>query len=82
MYTADLMCSQGAPKSHRGIDFHHHNDLQVIPEGSNLRALAAKRNPKGPILKILGAQRVLQRAILIPKGHRFATKLVSLGLQA
>ena len=23
----DFVCSQGAPKSHRGIDFYHHNDL-------------------------------------------------------
>ena len=45
--TMGLMCSQGAPKSHRDMDFCRHNGSRVTPQGSNSSPLAAKRHPKG-----------------------------------
>ena len=80
-YTMGLMCSQGVPKTHRYIDFCRHNGSQVTPQGSNSSPLAAKRHAKGFILMILGAQRVLPRPILTPKGHLLAFEVVSLGIQ-
>ena len=79
--TMGLMCSQGAPKSHRDMDFCRHNGSRVTPQGSNSSPLAAKRHPKGFMLMILGAQSVLPRPILTPKGHLLAFEVVSLGIQ-
>ena len=48
--TMGLMCSQGAPKSHRDMDFCRHNGSRVTPQGFNSSPLAAKRHPKGFML--------------------------------
>ena len=79
--TMGLMCSQGAPKSHRDMDFCRHNGSRVTPQGSNSSPLAAKKHPKGFMLMILGAQSVLPRPILTPKGHLLAFEVVSSGIQ-